>query len=338
MSNMIDTIIQNNETLYNNTIEIAKTQQRAYHAGKTEGQKSEYDKFWDIYQNYGGQMDYQYAFAHNKFTDETYNPKYSIITKSGGFSAANNIFYNAINITDTKVPIIIHYTYMNNIFYGCKNLTTINKLILPSHNISEAKNAFSGCEKLTKIQIEGTSRFNCDISFAHSSLLSRESIDNIFDYLKDRTNWTKNNSAFRVEQDSETGKFPYNKVKFVLNENIENPQNYRVVYLEGSASGELSPELTSDFGANGEKVFSNFYKGLKDNGYTEFLRVERMEGESIYELSIGEDYNIYVGKLPDASCTVTFNANAIKAAEYTETEWFFKVLEANNNGWTVETV
>ena len=341
MSNTIETIIKNNEILYNNMNEIDKTQQRAYRAGKTdgfeEGQKNEYDKFWDVYQNYGEQMNYQYAFAYNKFTDETYNPKYPIKSVSGNNLAANNIFYNTTNITNTKVPIIMQYTYMNSTFYGCKNLTTINKLILHSHNITEAKNAFFGCEKLTEIQIEGKSRFDCDISFAHSSLLSRKSIDNIFDYLNDRTIWTKNNSVVRVEQDQETGKFPYNKVKFVLN-NIENPQNCRVVYLEGDLQGGQSPELTSDFGANGDNVFSGFYTGSNDNGYTAFLRVERVEGESVYELSKGEDYNIYVGKLPDTSRTVTFNANAIKAAEYTQVEWIIQVSNANDNGWTVETV
>lgn len=41
MSNTIETIIQNNETLYNNMNEIAKTQQRAYNKGMAEGQKAE---------------------------------------------------------------------------------------------------------------------------------------------------------------------------------------------------------------------------------------------------------------------------------------------------------
>lgn len=55
----------------------------AFEAGK----KSEYDAFWDVYQDYGNRTKYEYGFCSNQgqygWTDETFRPKYDLILGSG---------------------------------------------------------------------------------------------------------------------------------------------------------------------------------------------------------------------------------------------------------------
>jgi hypothetical protein len=58
---------------------IAENEQLVYRAG----QKSEYDKFWDTFQNNGNSQNYNYAFSQDRFTDENYNPKYPIKCSNG---------------------------------------------------------------------------------------------------------------------------------------------------------------------------------------------------------------------------------------------------------------
>ena len=62
---------------------IAENQQKVYDAGYADGveagAKSEYDRFWDEFQNKGGKASYYWAFYGDRFTDETYNPKYDIV-------------------------------------------------------------------------------------------------------------------------------------------------------------------------------------------------------------------------------------------------------------------
>lgn len=51
-----------------------------YDKGVSDGKKSEYDEFWDIFQNYGnGPVDgYEYAFMYRHWNDENFKPKYKI--------------------------------------------------------------------------------------------------------------------------------------------------------------------------------------------------------------------------------------------------------------------
>lgn len=53
---------------------VAENVPKVYEAG----QKSEYDRFWDIYQDYGNRTLYRTGFAFNGWNDETFCPKYNI--------------------------------------------------------------------------------------------------------------------------------------------------------------------------------------------------------------------------------------------------------------------
>lgn len=335
---------------------IAENQQKVYEAG----QKSEYDRFWDAYQS----GTYQNQFSGKMWKNSTFKPKYDIKPTSTAYmlfyysgikgdlvsildelgitldtSECKNFQYTFGYSEFTRIGVIDmrnatnSNTAMLSAFQGAK-VETIDKLIFRDDGTQVFSNgAFQNCAKLTNLTIEGTIGQD-GFNMQWSPLLSRASIDSILDCLKDFTIWTLNNSVSHIEQDPTTGDFPYDKVKFVLNENIENPQNYFLVYDE-SASMQQSPELTTSFNENGELIISNFFMTNDNDGRTEFKRVEDGNGNTLVK---GTDYNIYAGILPSTSKTVTFNATAVDNAYINSGEWQTKVFEANNKGWTVETV
>lgn len=166
---------------------------RGYEKGKEDGvaegveagKKTEYDAFWDAYQQMGNRTNYRYAFYsqnNNVWDDKLYNPKYPItaLDNYGGDS-----MYQNAPLTDTKVDIEIgvnaSYT-----FISCYSLKTIRKLIV-SENTTFYR-WFDGCEALENVTFEGT--IAGDISFASSLRLTNASVQSIIDHLKDFTGQT----------------------------------------------------------------------------------------------------------------------------------------------------
>ena len=135
-----------------------------------------------MFQNQGKARSYFYAFSYNRFTDETYNPKYDIVANSSG-SAVQNMFYSNTVITDTKVTIDARNTnHIGAIFNGATSLKTVRKLIVNENITSGGNNAFSSCESLENIVIEGT--IAQSLTFAVSPL-SVDSMKSIISCLKD---------------------------------------------------------------------------------------------------------------------------------------------------------
>ncbi len=151
---------------------IAENQQKVFDAGK----QAEYDRFWDEFQDYGNRTNYTYAFAYGGWTDETYNPKYKIRP-----TMSNNIFMSNADITDTKVTIDLTNPNGNQkfgLFTSATKLKTIRKLIINETNIFQASTStFNNCKSLENITFEGI--IGKSIDFQWSTLLSRESIENI---------------------------------------------------------------------------------------------------------------------------------------------------------------
>ena len=160
---------------------ISQNEYKVYEAG----QKAEYDRFWDEFQQNGNRSNYTTCFNNAAWTDETLNPKYDITVKYG---EGTGLFRNCTNITSTKKPIRFRNntgkaTYVLN---GCLNLETI-----PLLEVDEAviyTGWFGGCKKLKNITIEGV--IGADISFKDSPLLSNESVDSIIAALKGLTGAT----------------------------------------------------------------------------------------------------------------------------------------------------
>jgi hypothetical protein len=158
---------------------IAENQQKVFEAGK----QAEYDRFWDKFQNYGRTENYNYAFAMGRFNDENYNPKYPIKCSSGNTSG-RYMFYNASDITDTKVEII-PYNDLSNAFAN-SGIVTIRKLTV--HEGISYSATFTETNDLVNITFEG--EIGQDISFRYCSKLSDKSVDNIIEHLKDFTGAT----------------------------------------------------------------------------------------------------------------------------------------------------
>ena len=156
--------------------------------GNFEPDMSFYDIFWDTFQmaqpDENGEMkttktSYYYAFANNHWNDEIYNPKYDIYCTAGTTYDGANVFYDARNITDTKVNIYCENTTINNMFTKCSRLETIRLLSLT--NVSSHTSTFNGCTALKNITIAGTIIANFNI--ANSTLLSKDSITSIINAL-----------------------------------------------------------------------------------------------------------------------------------------------------------
>lgn len=166
---------------------VAENQQRVYDAGA----KSEYDHFWDEFQRKGAAVPYNYAFAYSRYDDETYNPKYDIVCSSGS-STAQQTFYKATKITDTKVTTDFRLaTSLLRTFDSASVLVTIRKLIVK--DTQEFSNTFSECPALQNITIEGT--IGKSISFSSCSKLTVESMKSIISCLKDYSGTSSANSC-----------------------------------------------------------------------------------------------------------------------------------------------
>lgn len=135
------------------------------------GQKSEYDRFWDAYQNYGKKYNYDQAFGYGNWSDDSYNPKYPLIFESPESGAANSTagrqaFYNATQITDIKVPIYAKNTRLARTFQLCTNLKTIPRIYV--EGVTSYEYGFTGCVALENVTFEG--EIAKSLSFADSPL------------------------------------------------------------------------------------------------------------------------------------------------------------------------
>ncbi len=147
---------------------VAENRPKLYEAGK----QAEYDRFWDIYQNGGEPSDYTYKFASETWTDETYNPKYEIITLEEDTSAYY-VFFNS-KITNTKVPITHRSAANGGVFLGCSQLVTIPSLTV-TENVTFVS-WFSWCSALKNITMHGTIANDFDIHYSPLTKASFESI------------------------------------------------------------------------------------------------------------------------------------------------------------------
>jgi hypothetical protein len=153
---------------------------------KSYGMQTEYDRFWDIVQNYGeATIYYQYRFF--EFPEELFKPKYDFIfSPSNSYSA--NATFRGINAKDiqkncdfTKMTAVgLYYT-----FYQTPAL--VNARTLKVNENVKYNNSFIGCTNLEEVRFDGSIGQN-GLSFANSPKLSVESLRSILTALsKDST-------------------------------------------------------------------------------------------------------------------------------------------------------
>lgn len=153
---------------------IAENVPRVYEAGKEAGKKSEYDKFWDAYQNYGNKNGYPNAFYN--WRNDCYNPKYPIYGKN---TSTTSIFQWG-GMTDTLVDVILLGTSDASYAFRYSDLKTIRKIIC-EETVNLYK-AFEYTYALENITFEG-SIGGSDIDFQWSTKLTKASILSIVNAL-----------------------------------------------------------------------------------------------------------------------------------------------------------
>ena len=196
--------------------DMASGVSEVYEAGK----KSEYDEFWDAFQDYGKGRWGAYVFSGKWWNDITFYPKYDI--KPGG-GASGYYFYNNIvtnlreRIDGRGLKIIIpNGNTLQAFFRGAQTVeapdfdTSPSKVFtqtyyqatrlvtIPRVNISNATdvtNMFVGATSLQNVTFEG--EIPLSLSFADCPL-SVASLKNIITHLKDYSADTANHYAYTV--------------------------------------------------------------------------------------------------------------------------------------------
>jgi len=191
--------------------QIAENEQRVYDAGEKKGIETEYDRFWDKYQENGAKEYYRYAFAGAGWNNETVKPKYDIVpTNAGNMFVSNSIlsgsvkeifdeqgitfdlskstdcsgmFNSCSEITELPYLDFSSTTMISQAFYGCRKLKSLN-IKLPDRELNFL-NAFRGLTALESIKVDGV--IASDVSFEWSKLLSKESITSIVNALSATT-------------------------------------------------------------------------------------------------------------------------------------------------------
>ena len=183
-------IAENQQKVFNAGFAQGKANSGGYDEGFAQGQQAEYDRFWAVFQDNGG--NYEMAFGSPGWTDETYNPKQPIICTQG---SAGNLFRNA-KITNTKQPIEIRVASADNVFLDCTELKTIP--YIGFFGVTSNSSFFARCSKLENITFDG--EIKAGIGLNHCPKLTSASIQSIIDHLADLTGQTT--KTIRIHADT----------------------------------------------------------------------------------------------------------------------------------------
>ena len=184
-----------------------------YDAGVSAGKKSEYDTFWDTYQNYGKRRYYERAFEDTTnggrrwIFGSTYRPKYSMKPVSAvsmysycrlpysaiaevDFSECTDFYstfsYFIINDEDRRFPAIDirMATRTQAVFAWSTGIKEIEEIWVSES--TPYQQMFNGTSNLEKIRFKGTIAQN-GLDFKSCTKLSKESIEDVIEHLSDST-------------------------------------------------------------------------------------------------------------------------------------------------------
>lgn len=158
------------------------------------GFSDSYNSFWDAYQEYGTRTFYSQGFSGYGWTDETFNPKYPIITNAAT-NRANSMFAYAF-IENLMTPLYLYDTTNNGTFTSMTKCVRIGDdtgggLWVTRNRVYNSN--FGGLSQLKEIRFidyneKGEyipSEIGKSISFSGSPLLSVSSMINIIAHLVD---------------------------------------------------------------------------------------------------------------------------------------------------------
>lgn len=184
----------------------------AYDEGFEAGKKAEYDAFWDDFQNKGKETRYDYAFAGQRWTVETFRPKYDLIATNAQFMFA----YGALTGVDLtqhleSLGVILdtsQSTSFKNMFYygspkrvptldttSADSLTqldsyasveTFDKIILRNDGSQLVTSMFQQASPLINLTLEGVIGQN-GLNLQWSTNLTHDSLMSVINVLKDNS-------------------------------------------------------------------------------------------------------------------------------------------------------
>ena len=188
-------------------VEVAVDMTPAFEAG----QKAEYDRFWDAFQDNGNRTVYDYAFRDWAGCEEI-KPKYPIRTKGlyntffrcfklkqlpkeiypidGSFDICYAAFAQCYELEKIEFDMPIKTTNlsgMSSIFSQCYKLVSIGKITVDGLPY-DFTSTFYMCNALENVTFGGTIAGN--LSFYHSPKLSLDSVQSAIDAMQDRTGTT----------------------------------------------------------------------------------------------------------------------------------------------------
>lgn len=201
-------------------VEMADGTKTAEYASKVDdvfesGKKSEYDAFWDTYQDNGKRDNYNYAFYGRGWTDETFKPKYDFPKSAYYVNAFNNtgirdfkgilerqgiylnlegtgdqglgyLFMNALVTHIGRIKYPQNVKTIEQIFAYCRSLITVDELHLSPDGSTILTNALRDCPSLENLKITGTNGQN-GFNVQWSTKLSKASMTSIVNALSATT-------------------------------------------------------------------------------------------------------------------------------------------------------
>ena len=175
------------------------------------GRQSQYDEFWDAFQDNGAKTSYFYGFYGKGWTDANFKPKYDIkpIGNTNGLFSYAQISNLKQILIDCRVTLdLSKATPVNTTFLGCKQLTylpimdfsstttltgifsgaealiSIDAIVLKSDGSQTFSEVFKNCYALEEVRISGAIGQNgfdvCASPLSHDSLMSI--INHLYDY------------------------------------------------------------------------------------------------------------------------------------------------------------
>lgn len=191
-------------TIAEKLTKVAENVPKVYEAG----QKKEYDRFWDVYQQNGSRTDYNTAFRGVGWTADNFKPKYNIVPvgNTNSMFVVSGINADLVEILE-KQGVVLDFSnvtmlgsgFQNSkftrigeincssftatgttaLFSGCTALKVIDKIVI-KENIALAS-WFNSCSALEEIRFEGIIGKSLDLHW--STKLSYASVANIFGHL-----------------------------------------------------------------------------------------------------------------------------------------------------------
>lgn len=196
------------DDVYAAGIEAGKASGGDYDSAFAAGVKSEYDRFWDSYQDNGKRTDYQNAFSGPGWNNETFKPKYNIN------STYSYMMFRFSKISGDLVELLKNLnvtitmgknTNLNYAFQGCNftrigdctssatgwdqtfastsTIEIIDSVASTTGTFTKLTNTFQNCTSLREVRFN--SIIACTFSMQWCKSLSAESLKNIIEHLSD---------------------------------------------------------------------------------------------------------------------------------------------------------